>query len=523
MDILSNGNTLISDVLNRILICRRVSDLYLLGNSGEELDYLYPFVNIIPLIDNSDRAEDVIYIRVTDEDELDRAIQWVEKYKDIKDFIIYVLPHVKMSDKDRDVLGVPYDVSLYSGLTGILFLTGKTFLSPVEAEVPDTFKVLAIVHFYNEADIIGETIQYLLSQDIAVYLLDNWSDDGSYEIAQEYQKRYPSKIYLERFPFTGRSENYEWYLQMERTEQISKELEFDWFIHYDADEMRVSPWRDVTLRKAIYWIDIQGYNGIENTVIDFRLTEYDKENIFMRDVFFDFRHYNVQFDQFKTWKKTEQIELKSTAGHCADIACPRIYPLKILNRHYPMRDIRQAEKKIFSDRKPRFKKERKERGWHGHYERFKETKDILFDSKELLLWGKDTFERLYIPLFMECGVRKEEEKEDNSLTGIKLPDITKKRIVLYGAGNIGKRVYFELERRNIIIAWVDKRYEVLKAPWCKKIVSPEEIKKLNYDYIIVAIINRELVSEVVWELEGEYGVGRDEILLIERDEGKNHG
>ena len=69
----------------------------------------------------------------------------------------------------------------------------------------------------------------------------------------------------------------------------------------------------------------------------------------------------------------------------------------------------------------------------------------------------------------------------------------------------------------------ERRYEVLKAPRCKKIVSPEEIKKLNYDYIIVAIINRELVSEVVWELEGEYGVGRDEILLIERDEGKNHG
>ena len=287
--------------------------------------------------------------------------------------------------------------------------------------------------------------------------------------------------------------------------------------------MRVSPCRDITLRKAIYWIDSQGYNGIENTVIDFRLTECDDENIFMSDAFFDFRHYKIQFDQFKTWKKTEKIELKSTAGHCADIAYPKIYPLKILNRHYPMRDISQAEKKIFTDRKPRFKKEQKERGWHGHYERFQQTKDILFDSGELLLWGKDTFERLYIPLFMECGVRKEEEKEDNSLNGITLPDITKKRIVLYGAGNIGKRVYFELERRNIIIAWVDKRYEVLKAPRCKKIVSPEEIKKLNYDYIIVAIINRELVSEVVWELEGEYGVGRDEILLIERDEGKNHG
>lgn len=514
MDVLSKSDTLISDVLNRILKCREINNLYIFGEVDKELDYLYPVIKIIPLEEENIIAEDVIYIRVNHENELYKAISWVKNNKEKKDFIIYVSSDINISDKNIKVLGIPHNLSEYSSLTGVLFLVGQSFQLPPKLEVPNKFKVLAIIHFYNEADIIEKTIQYLLKQEVNIYLLDNWSDDGSYEIAQKYQRKYPDKIYLEQFPPSGKSENYEWYNQLERTEQISRELEYDWFIHYDVDEMRVSPWEGVTLKKAIYWIDRQGYNGIENTVIDFRITKADMDNIFMSDTFFDFRHKKIYLDQFKTWKKTEEIELKSTAGHCADIAYPKIYPLKILNRHYPMRDVRQAEKKIFIDRKPRFKKENAERGWHGHYEKFKEIEDIIFDAGKLLLWEKDTFEKLYIPLFMECGVMKEEE--DSSLAGIKLPDITRKSIVVYGAGNIGKKVYSELEKRNNIVAWVDKRYKELKAPRCKRIVSPEEVRKLEYDYVVLAVINRVALPEIVRELEVEYGIAEEKILFIER-------
>ncbi len=520
MDVLSKSDTLISDVLNRILRCRKVNNLYIYGAIGRELDYLFPVINVIPFREWKGMTGEVIYVHVAYEDDLNEIMQWIKNGKEEKDFIIYVLPTVNISDKNIEVLGVAHNLSMYSSFKGFLFLVGKSF-DPPKLQVPDEFQVLAIIHFYNEVDIIEMTIQYLLGQEVDIYLLDNWSDDGSYEIAQKYQKLYPGRIFLERFPLSGKSENYEWYNQLERTEEISRELKYSWFIHYDTDEIRVSPWEGVTLREAIYWIDRQGYNGIENTVIDFRITNNEMNNIFMSDTYFDFRHEKIRFDQFKTWKKTEQIELKSTAGHCADIANPQIYPLKFLNRHYPMRDIRQAEKKIFTDRKPRFMKERAERGWHGHYEKFKKAGDVLFNAEKLLLWESDTFQKLYIPLFMECGLRWD-KKEESSLAGIRLPDITKKNIVVYGAGNVGKQVIFELEKRNEIVAWVDKRYENLKAPRCKRIISPEEITKLSYDYIIIAAIKKELVPEIVWELESEYRVDRDKILFIVKDEVKSN-
>ena len=47
---------------------------------------------------------------------------------------------------------------------------------------PDEFKVLAIIHCFNEVDIIAQTLEYLFSQQIDVYVMDNWSDDGTYEL-----------------------------------------------------------------------------------------------------------------------------------------------------------------------------------------------------------------------------------------------------------------------------------------------------------------------------------------------------
>lgn len=41
---------------------------------------------------------------------------------------------------------------------------------------------------YNEADIILPSILRLLSQDIAVHLIDNWSDDASEQIIQPLVK-----------------------------------------------------------------------------------------------------------------------------------------------------------------------------------------------------------------------------------------------------------------------------------------------------------------------------------------------
>lgn len=513
MDILSRDRTIISNVLNRLINCRGRRDLYVLGEAGKELKDLYSAIRVVKVGYVEEAKGDIFYSHVMDRDGLERLIPQITKEKAVKDFVIYASAGVEITDEVKKKLGHSNQLNQYSGISGPLFLIGSSFEIPSDFTISDNFKVMAIVHFYNEIDIIERTIQYLLKQEIDLYLVDNWSYDGSFEIAERYQKKFPERIYLERFPAQGRSHDYEWYDQLKRTEVISKMMNYNWFIHYDMDEIRVSPWENTTLRKAIGWIDHQGYNCIENTVIDFRFTKRDAENIFGQDTFFDFRHDELWHDQLKTWKKSEQIDLKSSGGHFARVENPRIYPLKFLNRHYPLRSIQQAEKKVFQDRKPRFQKEQAERGWHGHYENFVREEDFIFKESELLLWEDDTFRKLYIPLFLECGIRWNAKRNPWK---IELPKVENQRIIIYGAGSIGREVYPELAGRNQIIAWTDKDYQRLPTIYCEKIESPQIIKDTSFDYIVVTVIRKALVQEIREELECVYGVPSEKILFVNR-------
>lgn len=508
MDILKSNETVISDVINRVMNCRELKELYVYGRHGLELSDLYPAIQIKP-IEKPDGTEGIVYLYAETERDLHDSICWIHKYRKVQDFIVYVVDEAMVSDELLAELGVKYVLSKISKCEGCLFLIGKTFDAPEEIMVPDVFRVLAIVHFYNEADVLGRTIEHLLNQELDVYLIDNWSDDGSFEIAGEYQSRYPGRIYLEHFPKTGRSEYFELYSQLERTEEISRDMDYDWFIHYDADEMRIGPWQNISLRKMIYWADKQGYNCIENTVIDFRLTKAEESDIFMQDVFFDFRHRKLLFNQMKTWKKTKKIELKSSGGHFARMGNPRMYPLKILNRHYPLRSMEQARKKIFHDRLPRFQKEKQERGWHWHYDRFCGEGDILYEAAELLQWKSDTWNKLYIPLFLECGIRWD---EDSLVPDFRFEDIKEKNILLYGAGTLGRKVYLQVARENHIVGWADRNYEKTPHIFCEKIISPEKIKEAEFDCILIAVKNADVQQSILLETV-QLGIDREKILL----------
>ena len=351
-------------------------------------------------------------------------------------------------------------------------------------------RVLAVIHFYNEADIIGSTIQYLLDQDVDLYLVDNWSSDGSYEIAEDFQRKYHDRIYLERFPAEGRSDDFVLYDQLNRTEEISYEVDYDWFIHYDADEIRISPWKDVSLRDAISYIDFLGYNGIENTVIDFRMVDM-KDSIYPDGKYFDFRYKQYWINHLKTWKKTDEVDLKSTGGHYAHYKHPKIFPLHILNKHYPIRNLEQARKKVFIDRKPRFAKEKKQRGWHGHYDKINQTEDFIYSKEDLFEWDEDTFDKLYFQLFMEAGLKWEPDTREWLV-----PDLHGENIILYGAGSSGRYAYRILSKENTIIQWVDRDYEYLPRIFCKEIQSPDQIQFRDGTVVVIAVINEVAQNEI---------------------------
>lgn len=267
----------------------------------------------------------------------------------------------------------------------------------------DNFKVLAIINVYNEADVIKQTIEHLLKEGIDVYIIDNWSKDNTKEIVSDLINIYSGRVFYERFPADNDNNCYEWRKQLIRVEEISKSLDYDWYIHHDADECHISPWKSVSLKEMIYMADKLGFNVIENSVINFRLTSKDQENIFMKDTYFEFGKKEGHFVQLKTWKKDSNINLNNSGGHVAQIPNTKIYPLKILNKHYPFRTLKQANRKVYSDRLPRFIENEKNIGWHTQYNSFIDDNDIICsDLSNLILWDETTFNRYYVKLFLDA-------------------------------------------------------------------------------------------------------------------------
>ncbi len=507
-DIFEKNETIISDIINRLIDCMQIEEICIWGDVKNELKWVYQATRLkrVGCIQECQDYE-LTYIQTDSRAQLADMLRSIEALRDSQNFVIYLTSRGESDDGEGVESGCR--LKTFSALQGELFFAGPIFDSPIEEEIPEDFRALAIIHFYNEADILKKTIEYLLSQDIDIYLVDNWSEDGSYEIAEAAYKEYPERIFLERFPAAGKTEYYEWYNQLERTEQIAKELQYDWFIHYDADEMRVSPWKECTLRQTLYHADRLGYNLIENTVIDHKITE-TQEDIFMKDTYFDFGHRAAHFRQTKTWKKAEKLDLKKSGGHLAVVDYPKMYPLKILNRHYPLRSVEQAKKKICVDRIPRFQKEKKTRHWHAHYDTFDVERDIIHEKSGLLQWEKKTFDDLYIPLFLGCGVRK-------IVNDIHFDcEIYKNmRVVLFGAGNWGKQAYLQLIKTAEILLWVDSTSEQYGMIYGMKIQSPEVINGVDTDYAIVAVKNEKVRKEIE-EMLLDKGLKTGQIKYIER-------
>lgn len=279
-----------------------------------------------------------------------------------------------------------------------LYLGGKLVLYKKTKHKP---KVLAIISVYNENDIIEKNIRYLLDQGIDVHIIDNWSNDGSFEMVKRLSEE-NAKISFERFPREGKPKYYEWVKILHRVEGISKKSKHDWIIHYDSDEFRESPWQNVCLYDGITFVDSLGFSAIDFTILNFRYT--NKSNKFSASdnpltyfMFCEFGDDPSDFIQIKAWKNTGQtVKLAESGGHDASFKGRKVFPIKFVTRHYPLRSGRHAKKKLFSDRIPRFLPAETKVGFHSHYNRYKENKSIIFDKHNLINWNIKLFKNKYL-------------------------------------------------------------------------------------------------------------------------------
>lgn len=81
---------------------------------------------------------------------------------------------------ERFLLGYTLNNNVELSMSTILAIAGReaTFRQPEHLK-----SVAAVINVFNESDILEQVVRYLKDQSVKVHIVDNWSTDGSYEIA----------------------------------------------------------------------------------------------------------------------------------------------------------------------------------------------------------------------------------------------------------------------------------------------------------------------------------------------------
>ncbi len=246
-------------------------------------------------------------------------------------------------------------------------------------------RICAIVSCYNESDILGETISSLIKEGVDVYVLDNNSTDSCLNIAESYINK--GVIGFERISFleNGR-EVYNWAGILNRKESLAKSLGYDWYIHADADEVRLSPWGNFSLSEAIERVDREGFNLINFKLFNFRLYDgLSGHDDILNNMTMYSNAENYNSVQLKAWKSDLSLDLVQSGGHRALLNDAKIYPIRFILKHYPIRSLEQGVRKINSERKSRYSISDRKRDWHVQYDHFSSSVEIL---KKELFWSK---------------------------------------------------------------------------------------------------------------------------------------
>lgn len=254
-------------------------------------------------------------------------------------------------------------------------------------------RIVAIIAAHNEADVIGHVVRDLVDQRIDVYLLDDRSTDGTVAAVEAYRGRGVIAVEQLGETFGEPAHNeFEWERILVRKAQVACELDADWFIHHDADEFRESPWRPLTFRDGVSRVDALGYNAIDFQSYDFwPIHDRYAAGRDVRDVF---THYSpaAPYDrvQIRCWKKTAHaVDLASSGGHDARFPGRRVFPVRFILRHYPIRSQAQGERKVFRERQQQFAAGERARGWHVQYDSLAEGGSFIRDAASLIAYDPD--------------------------------------------------------------------------------------------------------------------------------------
>jgi hypothetical protein len=184
--------------------------------------------------------------------------------------------------------------------------------------------------------------------------VDNWSTDGSYEVAQRYVDT--GRVVVERFP-SEPSPTYDWTNLLLRVQEVAAQTQADWVIHPVDD----------------------GFRNGDDPERYFRYFEWAPA-------------YDARL-QIKGWSSGGQpVDLAASGGHEARFPGRRVFPYRFLLKHYPIRSQQQAERKIFRDRVPRWNAAERKSGWHVQYDGLRQGQSFRWSPDALTEFDDRTLE-----------------------------------------------------------------------------------------------------------------------------------
>lgn len=175
-------------------------------------------------------------------------------------------------------------------------------------------RIVAIVATYNEERFIRCCIENLIEQGVEVYVIDNESADATREIAISYLGR--GVIGVETLVRRG---VYSWRPILERKEVLAATLDADWFMHVDADEIRLPPEGMGTLSSAFEGLTRRGYNSVNFMEFAFVPTRESPDHdhaAFAQTMRWYYPFLPSFPNRLNAWKKQERrVDLAWSGGH----------------------------------------------------------------------------------------------------------------------------------------------------------------------------------------------------------------
>ena len=372
----------------------RISEYYKVANISEFLQYWRYEKHGISVDKREEQKRYALLIR-------DKFLQRVAKKKEWQ-------PIIEKSYERT------YNSMLKKYLKAIIY---NRFIESVNETENANIRITAIISAFNEEDIIGHVLSDYIRQGIQVYFIDHHSTDNTLDIAKTFLGKGVQNV--EIFPEEcGYSPDlkdvYAWRYILKRKEELHSILKADWYMHMDADAIVESPWENMKFLEAVKLVDTLGYNCINFELINFRPVTAEYENTIKPQDFFEYWEPADVFDelQIKCWKNTsQQIDLVTSGGHNVQFEGKKVFPIKFIMKHYPIRSRAHGIKKVFSDRIPRFDTTEKNMNWHTQYDRYISERDIMFDKVHLLKYDEKIVKNLYLPLINYLNVINEKEQQ----------------------------------------------------------------------------------------------------------------